>query len=384
MKRILSITLGVLALTIAVVFAFGYDYLFTAVRLTYLKGKSGPNIDDGKLFPRNAIENGVAQPWKKDSLYNQKTLSPQLLKHLNANATATFLVVKDGKLISENYWEGYNKITPTNSFSMAKTVTVLLAHLAIQDGKIKDMDQKLSAYFPQFKEDPLGKECTLADLAKMESGLDWDENYVNPMKPNAKAYFGNNLASWLLQRKFKVAPASQFEYQSGTTQLLGFAVREAIGMPLASYLSDKVWQPLGMELPAYWGTDQKNGIEKAYCCINATSRDFAKLGQLFINNGAWNQKQIINPTVIDAMRTGTSLSKGAYGEGLWINDDAPIKHYYFRGLYGQYIICIPAFEMVIVRTGSSRNEAKDKKGRPQEVEFFVNEVVKTFAPSQLH
>jgi len=378
MKRVFNIILGVLALSVALTFAFGYDYLFNAVRFTYLKGKSGPNIDDGYLFPKSPIINGIAQPWPQDSMYNKQKLSVELLNHLNKTQTASFLVIKNGNLLSENYWENYHQATLTNSFSMAKTVTVMLAQMAVQDGKLRNMNQKLSDFFPDFKKDKFGKDCTLKDLATMESGLDWEENYQNPLKPNAKAYFGNNMAQWILHKKFKAKPGSQFEYQSGTTQLLGFAVREAIGMPLGAYASVKLWQPLGMEYPAYWGMDQKDGMEKAYCCVNATSRDFAKLGQLLLNNGQWNGTQILDSDFVQEMTKGTKLSKGAYGWGIWTNEDAKIKHYYLRGLYGQYVICIPEYDMIIVRTGSSRNEDKDEKGRPQEVAFFVDEVVKTF------
>jgi CubicO group peptidase (beta-lactamase class C family) len=119
-------------------------------------------------------------------------------------------------------------------------------------------------------------------------------------------------------------------------------------------------------------------MEKTFCCINSNSRDFAKLGQLFLNDGEFNGQQILNQQFVKEMRTPTKLSKGAYGMGLWINEDAPIKHYYFRGLYGQYIIIIPEKQMVIVRTGMDKRETFDEKGRPVQVALYVNEVVKNF------
>jgi CubicO group peptidase (beta-lactamase class C family) len=180
-----------------------------------------------------------------------------------------------------------------------------------------------------------------------------------------------------LLRGFKTEPGTQFEYQSGATQLLGFALRKGLNQKIADYASEKLWQPLGMEANAQWNTDDF-GMEKTFCCINATSRDFAKLGQLFLNEGSFNGKEVIKSTLVKEMRTPTKLSNGAYGMGLWINNDSKIKHYYFRGLYGQYIIIVPEKNMVIVRTGMNKNENLDAKGRPKEVEKYVVEAVKIF------
>ncbi|WP_255577548.1 serine hydrolase [Elizabethkingia sp. JS20170427COW] len=377
MKKMFTIILGGLALIIALMYAFGYDYIFTAIKLTYLKGETGATIKDGPYFAKSQISPGIIQPWEKDSLYNKTPLPEKVLKHLNQSKTASFLVFKDGKILSEQYWDG-NPTTLTNSFSMAKSVAVMLTGIAIQDGKIKSLQQKLSDFYPNFAKDPLGKNCTLEDLSSMESGLKWSEDYQNPFGPNAKAYYGKNLPEWMLNQPFDTEPGTKFEYLSGATQLLGFVLRKAVDLPLGVYLSEKIWQPLGMENGAYWGMDQDNGMEKTYCCINATSRDFAKLGQLLLNHGNWNGRQIISHDFVQKMITGTTLSQQSYGNGIWVNNDSDIPHYYLRGLYGQYVICIPQYNMIIVRTGSSRDETMDNKKRPVEVDFFVHEMVKLY------
>ncbi|AYN00597.1 serine hydrolase domain-containing protein [Chryseobacterium sp. 3008163] len=365
--------------TIVILFyIFGYAYLFNGISKTYLRGKSSANIDDGKFFTKNIIHTTNPIIWDDHPDYNKKELPKNIVGDLIHSNTASFLVIKDGKLLHEQYWNGYNELSKTNSFSMAKAVTVMLYGKALEEGKIKNIDQNFSEFYDEFKLKPFGKDLNLKHLAQMESGLIWDENYKNPFLPNARAYYGRSLIKATFSRKFKEKPGERFEYQSGSTQLLGFAIKKAINQSLSSYLSEKFWIPLGMEQNADWSVDE-SGMEKTYCCIHSNSRDFAKLGQLFINDGKVGDEQILNLDFIEQMRKPTEKSDEIYGMGFWINNDNPIKHYYFLGLQGQYIIMIPEHKMVIVRTGSYNNLPKTDRGRPDQVKFLVNETVKHFA-----
>lgn len=366
-----------LIVSVILIYILGYGYLFNGISKTYLKGKLSANIDDGKFFTSNLISTGSPKLWEEAAEYNKTDLPKNIVYDLIHSNTASFLVIKNGKLVHEQYWNGYNQLSKTNSFSMAKAVTVMLLGKALEEGKIKNIDEKFSDYFDEFKQKEFGKDLTLRNLAQMESGLNWNEDYKNPFLPNAKAYYGRSLKTATFSRKFKHSPGEQFEYQSGSTQLLGFAVKRAVGQSLASYLSEKFWIPLGMEQNAEWSTDE-SGMEKTYCCIHSNSRDFAKLGQLFLDNGKVGDQQILNLDFINQMRTPTEKSKEIYGMGFWINNDNPIKHYYFLGLQGQYIIMIPEHNMVIVRTGSYNNLPKTDRGRPDQVKFLVNETVKLF------
>lgn len=376
-KKILKGILVGAAATIALTYAFGYDYLFRGIRQTYLRGETGSTINDEEHFPSNVIAKGNPIPWIKDSLYNKNILPKDLVEDLKNSNSASFLVIKNGKLIHEEYWDGYNQTSMTNSFSMAKGVTVMLLGKALEENKIESLSQKYSDFFGNYANIEFGKKLTIGELAQMEAGLDWNENYSSPFLPNAKAYYGKSLEEAVFMRGFKREPGTKFEYQSGTTQLLGFAIRKSMSKTLAEYASEKLWKPLGMEQNAKWGTDDF-GMEKAFCCIHSNARDFAKLGQLFLNDGKSGDVQILDSKFVEQMRTPTKLSNGAYGMGLWINNDAAIKHYYFLGLYGQYIIVIPEKQMVIVRTGTFKNQPKDAKGRPKQVEFLVNEAAKIF------
>ena len=359
-------------------YIFGYAYLFSGISKTYLRGKMSANIDDGILFKSNIIRKGTPKAWEEHPDFNKKELPEVVKQDLKNSNTASFLVVKDGQLIHEEYFNGYTALSKTNSFSMAKAVTVMLLGKAAEEGKVKSLDHKFSDFFPEFDQKPFGKNLTLRHLAQMESGLDWDENYKNPFLPNAKAYYGRSLIKATFSRRFKENPGERFEYQSGSTQLLGFALKKALNQTLASYLSEKFWVPLGMEQDAEWSCDE-SGMEKTYCCIHSNTRDFAKLGQLFINKGKFDGEQILSESFIHEMKSGTQKSKEIYGMGFWVNNDNPIKHYYFLGLQGQYIIMVPEKNMVIVRTGSYNNLPKTDRGRPDQVRFLVNESAKIFA-----
>lgn len=375
LKKPLNIFLLLIAGIILTIYISGYNYLFRGIRLTYLRGESSSTIDDGKYFSSNKISRGNPKPWPTDTNYNKKKLSPELEKHLKETESVSFLVVQHGKLLQEHYWDGYKKNTASNSFSMAKTVSVLLLGKAIDDGKISGIDQKFSDLYPDFSEKEYGKNLTLGNLASMEAGLDWKEDYKDPFSPNAAAYYGFSLADVVFQKKLKQNPGEKFEYQSGATQLLGFAVGKAVGMPLATYASAKLWKPLGMEQNAEWSTDNL-GVEKSFCCIQSNARDFAKLGSLLLNNGKFENIPLIDENFVHQMITPTEHSNGVYGLGVWTNYDSAIHHYYLRGLYGQYVIVVPEYDLIIVRLGNKDGGKKDSKNRPAEVEFYINEALK--------
>lgn len=374
-KKILNIVLLMIAGIILTVYITGYNYLFRGIRLTYLKGETGPTLNDGTDFPSKTISRGNPKPWPLDINYNKTALSPELEKRLKETKSVSFLIIQHGKILQEHYWENYNKTTPSNSFSMANTITTLLLGKAIDDGRIESINQPFSTFYQEFSNDKFGKNLTLANLASMETGLDWKNDYKNPLSQNAELYYGFSLSDIIFKSKFKQNPGEQFEYQSIAPQLLGFAVGRAVQMPLSFYASAKLWKPLGMEQNAKWTTDDL-GIEKSFCCIHSNARDFAKIGYLLLNKGKFENIPLINENFVDQMITPTEHSNETYGLGLRINYDTKIHHYYMHGLNGQYVIIVPEYDMVIVRLGNEESPEKDFKNRPKEIEFYINEALK--------
>ena len=232
---------------------------------------------------------------------------------------------------------------------------------AIEEGKIKSMDDAVGDYLPEFKKD--GKEIiTIRDLMLMSSGLDWQESGKNPLSENAESYYGSDLYRLSTHQKRITEPNKLFLYQSGNSQLLGFVVEKATGKNLSEYTYEKLWSQIGTENDAYWSLDKANGDEKSFCCFYATSEDFARLGRLISNYGNWNGKQVIPKDFMQDMVTPAtylSTEEGIpnyrYGLHIWTYLGWKSPVYYCRGILGQYIISIPEEKIVIVRTGSKRN-----------------------------
>ena len=191
----------------------------------------------------------------------------------------------------------------------------------------------------------------------MSSGLNWNESYYNPLGKIAEAYYGNNLKELVMNLKVIETPGKVFKYYSCNTQLLTFILESATGKSINEYASEKLWIPMGAKHPVLWNTDKKEGDEKAFCCINSNARDFARIGKLYMNYGNWKGQQIVDTSYVkEATSVADLLDEDGkknvnYGYQFWITNYKGLKIYYARGLWGQYVICIPDKDMIIVRLG---------------------------------
>jgi CubicO group peptidase (beta-lactamase class C family) len=159
-------------------------------------------------------------------------------------------------------------------------------------------------------------------------------------------------------------PGTIFSYKSGEAQLLAMTLEKAVGEHLSDYASEKLWQPIGAEHPAYWSLDHKNGEEKAYCCFNSNARDFARLGELYLHGGNWKGKQIVDSAYVRQSVEPNKLSDedgntvDYYGYLWWLLPYKGHRIFYAQGLLGQYVIVIPDKNLIVVRLGSKRGDPK--------------------------
>ncbi|KQM37681.1 serine hydrolase domain-containing protein [Chryseobacterium sp. Leaf201] len=372
MKKILPVFIAGTSALAAVIYLSGYGYIFKAIAVNLKKGPTVPSIDDAEEFPFRAVPNLHPEPWKKSAAYNTNVLSETVLKELMKTRASSLVIIRNNELLHEQYWKDHQPSSLMNSFSMAKGILSLLTGCAIDDGFLESEDQLLSSVFPSYKNSRYGQFLTFRHLMTMQAGLDWKEEYHHPFAENSKQYFIEDLAEQAFGIEVKEMPGQKYEYQSVAAQLLGLALKKATGKEPASYLSEKLWKPLGMEFPAKWSTDEK-GIEKAFCCIHATPRDFAKIGQLLLQNGNWNGKQLISKRYCEKLLTPTEVND-AFCFTVWADDESKVKCRFFYGFLGQFIIMIPEKNMVIVKTGFYNRLDVDKKQRPVQVGLMIEEL----------
>jgi len=377
MKKILKIT-GLVFVAIlcgALVFLVfpSNTYLRKAIRY----GK--PNIDDYLIFANRTIKAGDPQPWRISEKYNQANIPDASLLYFEQLGTVAYIVIQDTAIVFEQYWDGYDDMSLSNSFSVAKSIVSLLAGIARDEGKIASFDQSVAHFYPPYASDSR-KEITIKDVLTMSAGLDWNEAYSSPFSITTKAYYGKQIEPLITNLKPVEKSGVRYRYQSGVTELLSFIVAHATGTTLSEYASEKLWTPIGAEHDALWSLDRKNGLEKAYCCFNSNARDFARIGQLILNKGSWNGKQVVSEAFIDEATTAATWLKNGdtdsdvdfYGYQWWkiVRHGMEIK--YARGILGQYIFAIPEMNMVIVRLGHKRSEIKTADNYPQDIDVWID------------
>ena len=355
MKKILKYLLFIFIAINLLILISGKSWIYKAISITYLKGHTSSYIHDFVHFPANTIEAGEHQKWLTSKDYNKANL-PEFIKPINKELeTVAFLVIINDSIKYEEYWHGYTTDSASNFFSMSKSYISTLVGVAIKDNII-NIDDKVCDFLPEYcgeKE----KLLTIKNLLTMSSGLNWNESYYNPLGKIAEAYYGKNLKKLVMNLKVIEPPGKVFKYYSCNTQLLAFILESTTGKSINEYASEKLWIPMGAKHPALWNTDKKEGDEKAFCCINSNARDFARIGKLYMNNGNWNGTQIIDSTYVSQATSAADLldkdgNKNLnYGYQFWITNYKDLDIYYARGLWGQYVICIPDKDMIIVRLG---------------------------------
>jgi len=339
----------------------GKFYIYKGISSTYLIGKTGPTIYDLDLFEYSTIKAaGKKSQLHHSPTYNTYQLSIDDTEWFKEFKTKAFIVLKNDSLVFEKYYDGHTEETVSNSFSAIKTLVAMLVGIAVEEGKINSIDDKVCQYLPEFCSE--GKEkITIRHLLTMSSGLSWTESTKNPFSNNAESYYGTDLHQLVTQQTLISEPGKVFNYQSGNTQLLGYVIEEATGIDLTEYAQTRIWQKIGTEHEAYWSLDKENGDEKSFCCWYATPRDYARLGQLLLHEGKMNGEQIIPIAYYKEMiqpaklQTKVETPNFCYGLQTWLYSGEKHQVNYFRGANGQYIITIPKENIVIVRLGEKRS-----------------------------
>lgn len=376
MKKITKIIgytlLAIVVLINLLIFFSGKTYLYKAIAYNFV------DIDDNDLFNSREIATGNGTEWPQHTAYNKVKMPNRLLHELETYESVSFVVIKNDSLFYDQYWEGYNESTLSNSFSMAKSIVSVLIGIAIDEGKIKSIDEPVSNYLPEFAEGDLSK-ISIKHLLTMSSGLDWDEAYANPLSSTTEAYYGTNLYKLVTTQKAIAEPGKNFIYQSGNSQLLGIIVLKATGKTLSDYASEKLWKPIHAMNDADWSLDKEGGIEKAYCCFYSNAKDFARIGSLYLHHGKWKGKQVIDSSyvkmsIIPSEIMDDGKPNSSYGLHWWITQHKGQSIFYMRGILGQYVIVMPEENIVFVRLGHKRGQ-KNPSGELTDLPVYMDGVL---------
>ena len=259
----------------------------------------------------------------------------------------SLLIIRNGTIVTEKYWPPYSAEAPHTLYSCTKSFISALVGIALEEGYVKSVDQKVVDFFPDLKTETrsaLKEGITIEDLLNMQSGLDWKEgmlSYISlSMAPDAMQY--------MLDLPMASPPGEEFLYCSGCTHLLSGILQEATGMGTQDFAQDRLLAPLGID-NFTWEADRE-GTAIGGWGLEMTPRDMAKFGFLYLQNGVWDGEQIvpaewIQESIENAVQLGPGL---AYGYQWWVFPELNI--YAAQGMEGQKIYVIPDYEMVVVMT----------------------------------
>lgn len=292
---------------------------------------------------------------------------PRAVDDFLARTTTTgLLVLRDGVIVHEQYRLGANADSRFTSFSLAKSVVAALVGIAVQDGAIRSLDDTVDTYVPAYAGSAWAK-VTVRDLLRMASGIAFDERYDAQFSDVQRVFQRAYLLGIPLDETVRDYPAAageqppgtRFHYISVNTQVLANVLRHATGQRLVDYAHDKLWEPLGMEDDALWAVDGDDGTEVAYCCLNTTLRDYAKLGQLYLDQGRQGDRQLLPADWVreSTRRSEPWLAAGiarpdrGYGYHWWVPPAAD-GEYFANGIWGQSVWVDERTRTVIVKTSA--------------------------------
>jgi CubicO group peptidase (beta-lactamase class C family) len=292
---------------------------------------------------------------------------------MKAQRTAGLVIIHDGKIRVEKYGLDFDGNGRWTSFSVAKSLTSTLVGAAIKDGYIKSLQDKVTVYIPEMKGSAYD-DVTVEQLLTMTSGIKWNEDYEDRNSDVAKfnlhkAEPGVDVTVSYMRTLPREAPAgSKWVYKTGETNLIGVLVSKATKKSLSAYLSEKIWAPYGMEQDASWLLGS-TGHEISGCCVQASTRDFARVGQFILDGGKIGGVSIVPDDWFGAAttkRADIGMPGRGYGYQWWTYDDGTFAA---QGIFGQGIF-VDAKRKLVIASNSNWPRATDEKSADDRQAFY--------------
>jgi CubicO group peptidase (beta-lactamase class C family) len=292
---------------------------------------------------------------------------------LETTDTAALLVLKNGEIIYENYWLTGGPNVNWLSMSVAKSFVSATLGIAVDEGFVKSIEQPITDYVPSLAGSAYDG-VRIKDILQMSSGARWNEDYSDPdsdvMRFAEIFALGGSLNEFTATLQRQRPPGTFNQYNSADTQALAMLISQATGRSLTDYMTEKLWLPMGPENDAYWMLDAE-GVEMAFGGLNATARDYAKLGELFRLKGRRDGRQIvpeawvhasITPDAPHLMAGNNPNSDYPMGYGLqWWVPEGTEGEFSAIGVYNQFIFVNPTRDTVSVKLSANNAYATDEE-----------------------
>ena len=286
---------------------------------------------------------------------------------LSDTMTTGLLIMQNDRILLERYAHGHSETGRHIAWSVSKAVLSALFGIAVEEGHIRDIMQPVTDYLPELEGSGYDG-VSIKNILQMSSGVGFDENYGDPdsdiNRMSRELALGGTLLEFAATLERARPPGTLQHYVSIDTQVLGTTLVRATGRSLADYTSEKLWKPVGMEQDAYWMVDG-SGMEMAFGGFNASLRDFARLGRLYLNGGRWEGKQIVPaawvkasitpdaPHLMTGPKPGSDNTMG-YGYQWWLPADSD-GDFMALGVYNQMIMVDPKHRLVIAKHSANRD-----------------------------
>ena len=338
------------------------------------------------LFPVNTVARGgsVRAFAKSDKVlgkiqFRSDGKNFDLYDYLADNRVAGLLILKDGKVVIEDYELGIGPETRWISFSMAKSISSTLVGAALKQGLIASLDDKVTKYVPGLK-GGVYDDVSVRNLLEMASGVKWDETYTDPRSDRRKlleiqlAGKPGTIVSFMKTLPRAGAPGTIWNYSTGESFLVGALIEGATHKPLATYLSETLWSKLGMEQDATWWLESPGGMGLAGSGLGATIRDFGRFGQFVLEDGVVAGQRIVPEGWFREAGKAHEIGDKSVDYGyLWwpIPAGDPVHEGAFQaiGIFGQHMYINPR-EKLVIAVLSARPKPDSARSPVSDTAFF--------------
>lgn len=328
-----------------------------------------PDHNDIHRFPSSVIEagddcfefhqdvDGICRNMRVTDWSSGSPYFVKLEQLASTRPVRSFLIIRNDTLLYEFYGQKTTETDVNPSYSVAKSFTSALIGIAIQEGHLKSVHDKVVDYIPELKDVEDAEMLEVEHLLNMTSGIKLK------LKTDAEIYYGNDVTKALKSVEFTHLPGTYQEYINLNVQILGLIIHRATRKTPSEYLSEKIWKPLGMCSDALW-TQDKKGEDKTFCCMGATALDYAKFGRLFLHQGNWNGTQIVPEEWVKRSVARDTANGSSFDYNyLWHIGEKAYGDYMADGMYKQHIYVHPEKNIVIVLMCNKDNALKADRVR---------------------